>query len=106
MFAGEFPREANVDGARGCGPAPFLGPVVRASVSRLRVPPRLPELNPVETIFSALNRRHFSNRLFESAEHVGEVEEEVRDGFTQRTAEIMQITRLARAEPCKPQRIP
>ena len=63
-----------------------------ANVSLLRLPPCSPELNPVETVFSVLKHRHFVNRVFESAEHDRETVEEVSNGFTRKTGEIMQIT--------------
>ncbi len=70
---------------------------VPANVSPLRLPPYSPELNPVETLFSVLKHRHFANREFEDAEHVGETVEEVWNGFTRTTREIMQITARERA---------
>ena len=69
------------------------------NVSLLRLPPCSPELNPVETLFSVLKHRHFANRVFESAEHVRETVEDVWNGFTRKTGEIMQITARERAVP-------
>ena len=68
------------------------------SVSLLRLPPCSPELNPVETLFPVLKHRCFANRVFDSAGHVRETVEEVWNGFTRKTAEIMRITAREWAE--------
>ncbi len=64
---------------------------IPAIVSLLRLPPHSPELNPVETLFSVLKRRHFANRVFESAEHVRDTVGELWNGFILNKEEIMRI---------------
>ena len=46
----------------------------------------------METVFPLLKHRHFANRAVESAEHVREVVEHVRDAFIRRKGEITRIT--------------
>ncbi len=67
-------------------------PEIPANVSLVMLSPCSTELNPVETLSSVLKHRHFVNRVFESAEHVRETVEEVSNGITRKTGEIMQIT--------------
>ncbi len=67
-------------------------PEVPDDVSLLRLPPCSPEPDPVETLFPVLKHRHFASRAFESAEHVRVTVEEVWNGFTRKTGEIMQTT--------------
>ena len=65
------------------------GPV---NVSQLRLLPHSPEPDPVETLFPVLKHRHFANLVSDSAAHVKETVEEVRNGFTRSREEIMRIT--------------
>ena len=67
-------------------------PEIPDSVSLLRLPPCSPEPTPAGTLFPILKHRHFANRAFESGGHVRETVEEVWNGFTRKTGEIMQIT--------------
>ena len=68
-------------------------------VSQLRMPQFSPELNPVETLLPDLKHRHFANRVFESAEHVREIVEDVQSAFTRRTGEIIRIIARESAVP-------